>query len=138
MISMRVVKKPRKSYWCAHCERLIDGEHLYLYGGEQFGKPNGIRVCALCALTDSISEVIEFAASKLSQETKDTLIASIARKNQKIAPDDFYCPCGCDGIADHCTYAATCNVCGEKYYGGHGYCDKQHACDDCKAKLGGL
>lgn len=51
---------------------------------------------------------------------------------QKEVPDDFYCPCGCDGEAEHCAYAGTCCVCGKKYYGGHGYGDKEHACDDCR------
>lgn len=51
-------------------------------------------------------------------------------------PGDFYCPCGCDGIADLCVYAATCPDCGHKFIGGSGYGDTNTQCNDCKQKAG--
>ncbi len=82
MISMRIVKRPQKTYHCAHCERVIVGEHLYLFGGEQYGKPNGIRVCAICALSNSIEEVMDFAINKFSAETKNIV-------RNEIPPEEF-------------------------------------------------
>lgn len=53
----------------------------------------------------------------------------------KITPIDFYCPCGCDGDAEHCVYAAKCPKCGEKFYGGHGYADRETPCPECNGKV---
>lgn len=64
MISIRLVKRPRKStYRCQGCKKPICGPHVYCYGGEEYGKPGAIRLCPNCALSDedTIEEIREFA-----------------------------------------------------------------------------
>jgi hypothetical protein len=63
MISMRVVRKPRKQHACQGCKQAITGEHVYCFGGEEYGKPGAIRLCIPCALDpeETIEEIRDFA-----------------------------------------------------------------------------
>jgi len=70
MISMRVVRKPRKEYCCGSCGSKITGTHLYLYGGEEYmPKPSGLRICLSCALNPEnvTEEIFNFAILSLTQ-----------------------------------------------------------------------
>lgn len=62
MIAMRFIRKPRKQHECG-CGAKITGPHIYCYGGEEYGPPNGIRICQACALDkeEIIEEIYEFA-----------------------------------------------------------------------------
>jgi hypothetical protein len=69
MISQRYVRKPRKEYRCT-CGAKITGQHIYCYGGEEYGKPNGIRICQGCALDKEniIEEIYEFAVKHFDSD----------------------------------------------------------------------
>ena len=59
-------------------------------------------------------------------------LQTVQEKN--LIPIDFHCPCGCNGNAEECVYAAKCPQCGKKFYGGSGYADRASLCDECKVK----
>jgi hypothetical protein len=63
MISMRVVRKPRKQHTCQACKKPISGTHVYCFGGEEYGKPGAIRLCIPCALDpeETIEAIRDFA-----------------------------------------------------------------------------
>ena len=86
MISIKAVKKPKSSYRCAICERFISGEHIYAFGGEQYGKPQSIRVCRACSLSDVVTdEWRKFAERHLTPLALD---GAIAPDNQQVLPAD--------------------------------------------------
>lgn len=79
MISIRLVKKSKLSNRCAICERFINGEHIYAFGGEQYGKPRGIRVCRACSLSDVVTdEWRKFAERHLTPLALDAASAATA------------------------------------------------------------
>ena len=71
-ISMKAVRSPKKTYYCGICERRIVGEHIYAFGGEQYGKPRSLRVCANCSFSDVVTdEWREFAETHLTSRAVD-------------------------------------------------------------------
>lgn len=77
-ISMKAVRSPKKTYYCGICERRIVGEHIYAFGGEQYGKPRSLRVCANCSLSDVVTdEWREFAETHLTSRAPESPLAPI-------------------------------------------------------------
>lgn len=64
MISRKIIKKPRKRHHCGVCGGVIEGEHVYSFSSNEYGKPMWVRVCRSCSLSGRMSDDFRLFAEK--------------------------------------------------------------------------